>query len=265
MHPIERMRYVARATGAEHGLLAREAAGALASFASEPTGLVTACRRMVERHPTNGALWWLAARVLLADHPGREAFDAADALDADTTAGALARALPDDAVVAVLGWPELVADALPLRGDVRPLVVDAGGHGSSLVMRLRRADVDAGDVAIEGLGGAVADADIVLLEGSAVGPSSFVGAAGSLAAAAVARQTETEVWLVAGVGRWLPGSMFDALAARLDLQGEPWDRDEEVVPLALVDRVVGPGGAETVDAARLRTDCPVVPELLRPA
>jgi hypothetical protein len=264
MHPIERMRFVARATGADHGLLAREAAGALAAFGHEPTGLVTACRRMLQRHPTNGSLWWLAARVLLAEDPAQEAFDSADALEDDTTWSALARALPQDAVVCVLGWPELIAQALPGRGDVRVLVVDVGSSGSGFVSRLLRADLDADDIAVDGLGAAAADADLVLLEAAAVGPSGFVAAAGSRAAAAVAHHAGRPVWVVAGVGRLLPGRMFDALAARLDALGEPWEQEEELVPLDLVDRIVGPAGAEPVDVALRRTDCPVAPELLRP-
>ena len=57
MHPIERLRYVARAAGEGSTLLACEAAGALAAFASDPAGLVTACRRLVDRQPTAGPIW----------------------------------------------------------------------------------------------------------------------------------------------------------------------------------------------------------------
>ena len=42
MHPIERLRYVARATGYPQGAIVAEAARALASFTSDPQGLVTA-------------------------------------------------------------------------------------------------------------------------------------------------------------------------------------------------------------------------------
>lgn len=263
MHPIERMRYVARATGADHGLLAREAAGALAAFSDEPVGLVTACRRMIDRHPTNGVLWWLASRVLLAERPGMEAFLAADDLDDDATPAALAASLPDDATVCVLGWPEQLGDALPRRGDLHVLVVDAGGAGSSFVTRLARRDVDADDVPADGLGAAAADADLVVLEAAAVGPEACVAPSGSLAAAAVARHAGHPVWLVAGVGRLLPGRVFDVLVGRLDLEGEPWELDEQVVPLDLVDRIVGPDGPQAVPDALRRTDCPIVPELLR--
>jgi hypothetical protein len=45
--------------------------------------------------------------------------------------------------------------------------------------------------------------------------------------------------------------------------GEPWERDFEVVPSALVSHVVGPAGLESPADAVRRTDCPVAPELLR--
>ncbi len=259
------MRYVARATGADHALLAREAAGALASFGDDPAGLVTACRRLIEHHPTNGSLWWLAARVLLAENSAREAFDAAADLDGDSTPQVLAGVLPEGGRVCVLGWPELIGEALVARGDLRVLVVDCFGGGSALVNRLARLDVDVDDVAPSAIGAAAADADVMLLEAAAVGPSAFVSVAGSRAAAAVARHAGREVWLVAGVGRLLPERMFDALAGRLEASGEPWELDEELVPLDLVDRVVGPLAAEAVEAALLRTDCPVAAELLRPS
>src|SRR5437660_12821098 len=99
MHPIERLRYVARADGAGPSLLVREAAGALAGFADDPAALVTACRRLVDRHPTAGPMWWLAARVLAADDPGMEAWSSAQVLDDDVTPSVLADHLPADATV----------------------------------------------------------------------------------------------------------------------------------------------------------------------
>lgn len=262
MHPIERLRYVARAVGADQGLLTREAAGALAAFGDDPAGLVTACRRLVERHPSVGPLWWLCSRVLLADDPVLEAWQAADELDDDDTPQALASALAEDAVVCVIGWPEQVADALVRRGDVRALVVDAIGAGSGLSSMLARAAVESDDVSPDGLGAAAADADLVVLEATAVGPDAFVALAGSRAAAAVARHAGRPVWLVAGVGRLLPRRVWEALVSRLDDEGEPWERDDEVVPLDLVDCVVGPDGLRPVAEALQRTDCPIAPELL---
>ena len=72
MHPIEHLRHVARATGADPALVATEAASALAQMASmDPAGLVPACRRLIEAHLTSGPVWWLSARILGADDQRR--------------------------------------------------------------------------------------------------------------------------------------------------------------------------------------------------
>jgi hypothetical protein len=262
VHPIERLRYVARASGAAHELLVRETASALASFGSDPAGLITACRRVVARQPSSGPVWWLAARVLTSTEPLAEAWAAVEEMQRDGTARELSYALPDDATVTVIGWPDAIGDALLKRGDVEVLVVDALNEGSGFVHRLLLADVDAADVPAIGLGAAVAESDLVLLETSAMGPSEFLGVAGSRAAAATARHAGVPVWLVAGVGRMMPKRMWEAMVGRLDLD-EPWDADDEIVPLDLVDQIVGPGGPEPVADALKRTDCPIAPELFK--
>ena len=78
MHPIERLRYVARSSGAPQEVLVRETAGALAALGFDAAGLVTACRRILDRHPVSGPLWWLCARVLTSNDPNNEAWNAAD-------------------------------------------------------------------------------------------------------------------------------------------------------------------------------------------
>ena len=266
MHPIERLRYVARASGAEQADLVRETAGALASLGFDPPGLVTACRRILQRHPESGPLWWLSARVLTAGDPVAEAWRAADEIGGDPTARELAHALPEEATVCVLGWPELVAEALPRRGDVVVYVVDVLDEGTGFVRRLTVSDVEAVDVPLSGLGAAAADASVVLLEASAVGPDGFVAVAGSRAAAAVGRHAGAAVWLVAGIGRLLPARMWEGLVRRVDDgRSDPWDVEDEVVPLDLVDRVVGPWGVLPAGEAVRRIDCPVAPELLKEA
>ena len=241
----------------------RETAAALAALGFDPPGLVTACRRILDRHPLSGPLWWLAARVLTGNDPIAEAWNAADDITADETGGLLAYALPDDAVVCVLGWPDVIGDALPRRGDVEVLVVDALGEGSGLVRRLLHADVEAADVPMAGLGAAVVDSDLVLLEASAIGPNGFIAVAGSRAAAATAKQAGVPVWLVAGVGRLLPTRMWDALAGRLDTMGETWELDDEFVPIELVDRIAMPMGVLDAADALTRIDCPIAPELFK--
>jgi hypothetical protein len=263
MHPIERLRYVARSSGAPAELLVHETAGALAGLGFDPPGLVTACRRILDRHPVSGPLWWLCARMLTANDPNNEAWNAADEITADSTSDVLAYALPDDATVCVLGWPDRVGEALPRRGDLDVLVVDTLGEGSGFVRRLLNADMDVVDVPMSGLGAAVADSDLLLLEASAIGPTGFIGVAGSLAAAAVAAHDETPVWLVSGVGRMLPARMWAALTSRLDAMGDPWELDDELVPLDLVDRIAMPTGILPVDEALKLTDCPIAPELFK--
>jgi hypothetical protein len=263
MHPIERLRMVARAGREEPTLLAREAASALAAFAGDPAALVTACRRLVDRQPACGPVWWVAARVLAAGDPDREAWRAGDALAHDPTPAEVAAALPDGATVVALGWPEQVAEALLRRGDVTVLVVDALGDGGALADWLQRAGSDAEYVPESGVAAAVTEADLVLLEAVALGPAGLVAVSGSAAAAAVARQVGVPVWAVAGEGRVLPGPLWDALASRLAGHVPPWTRDEEVVPASWVDVVVGPAGPTTMAEAAERPTCPPVPELAR--
>ncbi len=264
VHPIERLRYVARAHGATQAVMVTETAAALRSFGRDPQGLVTACRRIVARQPSSGPLWWLAARTLTAPDPITEAQLAAAEIEDDRTPRAVADALPEDATVVLLGWPELAPGGLPRRGDLEVLVVDVDGEGTDLVLRLLRSDVDATDVPLSGLGAAAAEADVVLLETSALGPAGFLAPSGSRAAASVARLAGAEVWLVAGVGRLLPERMFTALCDRTIAADSPWDDDLELVPLDLVDKVVGPNGPANPKDALRRTDCPVAPELLKP-
>ena len=70
------------------------------------------------------------------------------------------------------------------------------------------------------------------------------------------------VWVVAGVGRVLPGPLWSALLRRIR-DDDPWDADEEVVPLDLVDMVVRSEGLLAPADALTRAGCPVAPELMR--
>jgi hypothetical protein len=265
MHPIERLRMVARAAGEGPALVAQEAAGALVAFGDDPAGLVTACRRLVDRQPTSGPIWWLAARVLCSTEPAQEAWRAVEELQDDRTPEQLAAALPDGAVVTVIGLGEHTGDALVRRGDLEVLLVDNDTVEPHLIRRLQRTDTMLDAVPASGMGAAVVASDIVVFEASAIGPGAMVAPAGSRAAAAVARHAGLPVWAVAGVGRILPGRLWDALAARLDDDDEPWLAAEELVPAELVDNVVGPGGVRlTADAIGVST-CPVAPELLKEA
>lgn len=261
---------MARAGVAEQGELVPEAGSALGGLGGDPAALVMSCRRLLERHATVGGLWVLCARILGGSDVAAEAWRVTEELDEDKTPSHLARLLPDDATVVVIGWPEVAGGGLRRRGDLHVRVVDGQGDGGYFVRRLEDADVEAHRVpdaglatAITGGGGeAAARADLVVLEANALGPDAFVAAAGSFAAATLARQAGIPVWLVAGANRALPGRLWDALLAASGGDGKPWERPEEVVPLLLVDKVIGPAGGADTDVAAGRADCQAAPELL---
>ncbi|MEM8924513.1 MAG: hypothetical protein AAGD35_13510 [Actinomycetota bacterium] len=263
MHPIEQLRYVARASGADAGLLVQEAASALSVFRNDPAGLVTASRRLLTRQPAVGPLWWMCGRLALAADSWSEARLVIEELRGDRTDRELAHALPDGATVVVSGWPDTIGDALPRRGDVSVLVIDVEGQGSPLVRRLERAEVEAEEVDAARTAGAVQDADVVLIEAAAAGPSAALTDLGALMLAATAKAVGTPVWLVAGVGRLLPEPYWQAVVERTVARDElAWLGDHDVVAYGLVDRIV------TNDGLLLPAELPpsayaVASELLR--
>ena len=290
MHPIERLRWVARSPEGDLSAAAAEAAEALAAFADDPAGLVIASRRLIERRPEAAPLWWLASRMLCSLEPEFEAISAAAELERDRTPVALAGDLPGG-TVAIVGWPDQAAAALRLRARMgaaphsggrrgggarsagaaadRVVVVASGPGAEASAPHWRRDEgwgcadwlqshgVDARLVRSGEAEVAARRCVLALLEATAVGPDSFVAASGSAALAAAARAGQRPVWLVAGVGRVLPGPLYEALVRRIAAHPA-----FEVVPLAGVDDVTGPAGP--VPPARMaRPACPVAAELLR--
>ncbi len=260
VHPIERLRYMASTTDLGTAPLVREAASALAACANDPMELVVACRQLIDHRPESGALVWLSARMITGADPRDEAWDAVDAIERDTTVRELAHCLPAESTVLVIGAPELSGAALAGRADVEVLAADTTGEGYGLIHQLHILDHDAHDVPPGGIGAAVGESQIVLLEAAAFGPEAALVRSGSLAAAAVAHHLGVAVWLVAGVGRCLPERMWNAVRRRV-VSSEPWDDTMEVVPHDLIDQVLGPAGPQSVSEACRRIDCPVAPEL----
>ena len=264
-NPAERLRSITRRTLEDHAL-AVEAAEALGAFAAEPASLVVACRRLLAHHRSNGALWWVCARVLAAPEPAAASREAVRLLDADRTADRLAASLPlldDDDVVAVVGWPYAADCALAERLDVAAVSVRTGDADVATALRRRRREgrvriVDPWDLATMRVArllvpaAALGDGWALVPEGTGdvldvVGPSG-------------------EVWLVGGVGRVLPRRLFEAVEQATE-EGEPDDGEVAVVErvaLERFDRVAGPRGLEPIADADARPDCPTVPELLRP-
>jgi hypothetical protein len=278
VHPIEWLRAVARSGDVPQTELAGEAAAALSALSDDPNGLLLATRRLIDRHPTAGVLWWSCARLLSSDDVGREAVAVRRDLESDQVGLSLALDLP--------GWSGMADELAGRRGDVRLLAVaddPAGGRGGSrgrpggarggFGLGLRAGsgsgrhgfeldiddDPDDGDESVvivpaSGLGAAVVASDIVLVDVWAAGSSRFVAAPGTLAAVATARQTRTTVWVTLGVGRRLPDPLFGALHRRACADGsDPWLAGVDSLDLAADDKVVEP----------LQVACPCPPELLR--
>jgi hypothetical protein len=258
VHPIEQLRYVARARGADASAMVRETASAVRGLRLDPAGLVVACRRIVERHPASGPLWWLCARLLVSGDPFVEARSLADAFDADPTPDVLVDTIPEGATVVTVGLAEQSWRPLTRRGDLCVLVVEAGHRASAFAQRLERADVVCDVVPVERAAVAVESADLVLLEADAVGSERAVVPIGSAVVGAAAHVAGIPVWLVAGRGRRLPDPMIDAMIARLGT----WE-DHEPFPLRLVTDIVGPDGRTAVSPAAVAAECSMVAELLR--
>jgi len=262
VHPIERLRYVARARGADAESLVRETASALRGLGLDPSGLVVASRRIVERHPTCGPLWWLCARLLTSPDPTETSRRAVREMEDDGTVDGLVGDVPEGATVATVGYPDLVGLALARRGDVRVLAVDADHLGSSFVQRLERRDVDCELVPTHAAAIAAAHADVVLIEADALDATRVVASIGSALLAAVAAVAGTPAWLVAGRGRRLPVPMVRAMIERMEV-GDPFSADVETLPAASFAAVVGPDGRRPMSPEATRAECELAPELLR--
>jgi len=262
VHPIEHLRYVARARGAEPAHLARETAHALATLRADPANLVVAARRIVGRHPEAAQLWWLCSHLLVADDASMLAWELADRFDDDPVVDALDRALPPGATVVTVGNPTTIGEALCLRPDLRIWCADSEYGAADLLRTLDRHEVAAEPVATEQLGRAVGAADLVVIEARAVCPGRVLAPVGSQVLAAVAGSAGTPVWLVAPTGTRLPRQYVDEIAARV-LADDGWDGAVDDVPLDLVDIVVTEQGAADMSAAATAPDCPFAPELLR--
>ena len=265
MTPAERLRSVTRRGVSDHALAA-EAAGALAGFASEPASLVVACRRVLAHHRSHGALWWVCARILAAPEPNVAAREATALLDGDRTANRLAATLPlfdDGDLVATLGWPHAVDEALAERIDVPAVSLRVDGLDAFGDLRYRQTDrnvpvVDTWD--IEAL-------SLLLVPAFAIGPDRALVPAGTDGLLRDLGARVRDVWLVGGVGRVLPARLFDAALAAAEHVDDMLDPEElvpDVVSLERVDRIAGPRGVEAPLDAAARIDCPIVPELLRP-
>lgn len=266
MHPIEHLRYVARARGVDPAMLVEETAHALASLRFDPSGMVVACRRIVERHPFAGPLWWLCSGICSSAEPFEAVWELAAEARADRTDYRLAGELPHDAQVVTIGNPVTIAEGLVRRGDVEVLAFDVNHEASGFVRRLERGDVDVEPLDAGVAGAAVCDADVVLVEAWALDATRVVAPIGSSTIAGLAAADGVPCWLVAGVGTRLPTGYLDAMSAqaeRLRSDLDPWDLEVEILPTSRFTDILGPRGRLPMGPPATTAECGFTPELLR--
>ncbi len=265
MHPIEQLRYVARANGADARLLVSEAASALRVFGNDPAGLLTGCRRLLTRQPAVGPLWWMCTRLVLSADQRSEARLVVEELQADTTDRRLAEVLPDGATIALIGWPDLVVETVGRRrADCSALIIDVDGLGPSTARRLERDGVDAEYFEGSRIAGVVAESDVVIVEAAAASTSAALVDVGGLALAATAKALGRPVWLVVPTGCLLPEPYWRTLVERVvDVDQPAFVATAEVIGLGLVDRVVRPESViDGLALSSLTPDCAPATELL---
>lgn len=243
--------------------LVQETAYALADFVNDDASLLIACRRVLDRQPAAGPLVWLAAHALGAPDASKALWSAAEEIDADKTAAALAYALDDDPTIMTMGWSETFDEVLRLRGDVGAIVVDVGGDLEYQLAARQETDASLTVVDASGAAQAVASCSHVLVEVDALGPHAAVARQGALGVCATARLRFKPVWAIAPTGTTLADKMFGGLTRRWhEAQTRPlWERALEEIETELFDQVCTNGGLTDVAGAVRASGCPIVPEL----
>jgi hypothetical protein len=257
---MEHLRYIARANGVGQHMLADETAMALRTLARDPAELLVAARRITERHPLAGCVWWVCAHAVTAAEPSEAMRRCVAALGDDTTADSVAAHLDDDSTVVVCGWGDLASEVAAQRGDLRWLVVDPGDDAAALHQKMRHLDVDAELVVASSLAPAVLAADVVLLEPLMASPSVLVTESVALAVASTAYCAGVSTLACVGVGRVLPEATISEVLSRIEASSAFWELPVATVPLALCSTVLRSAG---VVATPLVADAPPTPELLR--
>lgn len=259
MHPIERLRWIARARDEDPTTLAVEAALTISELAAEdPAAVVTACRRLIESHLTAGPLWWVAASLLSAPDAHDLGGRLADELLEDTTADLLANLLELRVAAApmTLAWPATISlEALSRLGSPVVRVVGASPSRRSEARRLGATVAHATHWAFTEADDAVAGAGVVLVDALAAGEQGVLAADGVEELAQAAKRVSVPVWAVVGAGRLLQSQILDEMLRRAD-------GSAALVPPGLLAAVAGPSGLQVPAEALGAGDCPPAPELL---
>ena len=256
MHPIEHLRYLARAGYADAPELVSETASALRHLGADPANLLLTCRRIVEKHPTCGPLWWLCAELLTALEPRDTLRRCVESVREDSTpahlSGHLATRFPDGGTVVVNGWSWEIAVALVQSFGFEACVIDGDNGADHMVRVLERNDVTAHLIEPQRAAAAVGESTAILVSTAFAAPDGLWSPIGSAQLAATAYCAGIDVIATTPVGTRLPKVFTDAMVRLVDddTRGESWHRDIEMISLGLVTTFVGGKGVE--DAAELR-------------
>jgi hypothetical protein len=166
-------------------------------------------------------------------------------------------------VIAVVGWPEAVDLAMIERMDLDAVALRV--DGANPAPALRRRSSERGVRIVDPWDPTLTDVVRFLVQASAIGPERCLVPAGTTDALDTLGSAVREVWVIGGVGRVLPARLYDIVRGAALASASP-DDDAPVEELSIerVDCIAGPRGVQRASEAAARSDCPVVPELLRP-
>lgn len=270
MHPIERLRYLARAGYADAPELVCETASALRHLGADPANLLVTCRRIVERYSTCGPLWWLCAELLTSLEPRDTLRRCVDAVREDSTPthllGHLQTRFPDGGTVVVNGWSWEIAVALVQSVAFEVCVVGDDNGAEHMRRALERNEVVVHLVDPRRAAAAVGESRAVVVSTAFAAPDGLWSPIGSGQLAATAYCAGIDVVATTPVGTRLPKVFADAIVRLVDedTQGEVWHRDIEMISLGLVSAVVGGEGvqdAAALQAGGLAPEAPAATEL----
>ena len=208
-------------------MIAVEAAEALAGLGHAAQALVPSCRRLLEAHAACGPLWWVSARMIVAEDPRVAAYSAVSMLEDDQTIEELAASFPAGSSVVIPAQRDL-ADAVDLRPDLSVTVVGTPyrlnrvfGRMTDLreVVGIDQHDLEAGHDQLP-------EADVIVLEALAAGPSGVLVDPDQAVLLDLAERFGIACWVMVGVGRLLPTALFEEVCRRVAVVE---DRDDAEV------------------------------------
>ncbi len=254
MHPIERLRWIARADGEPAATVASEAAWTLGELgSSEPAAVLTASRRLVQRHPACGPLWWVCAHLVGSDDPLETAHRISGELYSDTVPDRVADALRVDFtssdVLCATSPTDVFREALSRRGTY---VVRLIGTYRTLRHELRGLGVaveDATGFEVEEAHEALDRASALLVEPCFAGGPGLYVEPGVASVVEQAVRSKVPVWALLGTGRVLTSQLAEA-AAHLCAD------DLELVSPEMIRQAVDATGTTDLRTALARSTCP---------